>query len=36
MSQMRGADALVRCLMAEGVRYVFGIPGDRGLRLTVC
>lgn len=29
MSQMRGAEALVRCLLAEGVRYVFGIPGDQ-------
>ena len=28
MSVMRGAEALIRCLMAEGVRYVFGIPGD--------
>ncbi|MGD2126334.1 MAG: thiamine pyrophosphate-binding protein [Desulfobacteraceae bacterium] len=29
MGEMRGAEALVRCLLAEGVRYVFGIPGDQ-------
>jgi len=26
---MKGAEALVRCLMEEGVRYVFGVPGDQ-------
>ncbi|NIQ37478.1 MAG: thiamine pyrophosphate-binding protein, partial [Proteobacteria bacterium] len=29
MNEMTGAEALVRCLIAEGVRYVFGIPGDQ-------
>lgn len=29
MSTMTGAEALVRCLINEGVRYVFGIPGDQ-------
>ena len=29
MGRMRGAEALVRCLMADGVRCVFGIPGDQ-------
>jgi acetolactate synthase-1/2/3 large subunit len=29
MAQMKGAEALVRCLIAEGVRCVFGIPGDQ-------
>ncbi|MBC7260856.1 MAG: thiamine pyrophosphate-binding protein, partial [Chloroflexi bacterium] len=29
MARMSGAEALVRCLMAEGVRRVFGIPGDQ-------
>jgi len=29
MSEMTGAEALVRCLLSEGVRYVFGIPGDQ-------
>lgn len=29
MSEMTGAEALVRCLINEGVRYVFGIPGDQ-------
>ena len=29
MSKITGAEALVRCLIAEGVRYVFGIPGDQ-------
>jgi len=27
MAQINGAEALVRCLIEEGVRYVFGIPG---------
>ncbi len=29
MTEIRGAEALVRCLIEEGVRYVFGIPGDQ-------
>jgi acetolactate synthase-1/2/3 large subunit len=29
MAQINGAEALVRCLIEEGVRYVFGIPGDQ-------
>ncbi|NIQ37900.1 MAG: thiamine pyrophosphate-binding protein [Proteobacteria bacterium] len=29
MTEMTGAEALVRCLMAEGVKTVFGIPGDQ-------
>ncbi|MEE9400556.1 MAG: thiamine pyrophosphate-binding protein, partial [Dehalococcoidia bacterium] len=27
MAQINGGEALVRCLIEEGVRYVFGIPG---------
>jgi acetolactate synthase-1/2/3 large subunit len=29
MTRMNGAEALVRCLIAEGVGCVFGIPGDQ-------
>ncbi len=29
MATLTGAEALVRCLMEEGVRYVFGVPGDQ-------
>jgi len=29
MARISGAEALVRCLMEEGVRCVFGIPGDQ-------
>jgi len=29
MTTMNGAEALVRCLMEEGVRYIFGVPGDQ-------
>ncbi|MBM4444826.1 MAG: thiamine pyrophosphate-binding protein [Chloroflexi bacterium] len=29
MALMSGAEALVHCLLEEGVRYVFGIPGDQ-------
>ncbi len=29
MSKITGAEALVRCLLAEGARYVFGVPGDQ-------
>ncbi len=28
------ADLIVRCLEHEGVRYVFGIPGEENIRLT--
>ncbi|MGH3322320.1 MAG: acetolactate synthase large subunit [Streptosporangiaceae bacterium] len=31
---MRAADLLVRCLESEGVRYVFGIPGEETLDLN--
>lgn len=31
---MRAADLLVQCLEAEGVRYVFGIPGEETLDLN--
>lgn len=30
----RAADVLVRCLEAEGVRYVFGVPGEETLDLN--
>jgi len=29
MAVISGAEALVRYLIEEGVRYVFGIPGDQ-------
>ena len=29
MAIISGAEALVRCLMEEGIRYVFGVPGDQ-------
>jgi acetolactate synthase-1/2/3 large subunit len=29
MTTMNGAEALVRCLIEEGVRYIFGVPGDQ-------
>ncbi len=29
MSQVMGADVLARCLLQEGVEYVFGIPGGQ-------
>jgi acetolactate synthase-1/2/3 large subunit len=29
MSKVMGADLLVKCLIQEGVRFVFGIPGDQ-------
>jgi len=29
MARITGAEALVKCLIEEGVRYVFGIPGDQ-------
>ena len=34
MSEMTGAEALVRCLIQEGVQYVFGIPGDQCSPIT--
>jgi acetolactate synthase-1/2/3 large subunit len=30
----RAADLLVACLEAEGVRFVFGIPGEENIRFT--
>jgi len=27
--RLSGGEVLVECLLCEGVRYVFGIPGDR-------
>ena len=29
MATISGAEALVRCLIEERVRYVFGVPGDQ-------
>jgi len=29
MTQITGAEILLRCLAQEGIRYVFGIPGDQ-------
>ncbi|HXS44415.1 MAG TPA: thiamine pyrophosphate-binding protein, partial [Solirubrobacteraceae bacterium] len=34
MSARRAADVFVECLEAEGVRYVFGIPGEETLDLN--
>jgi acetolactate synthase-1/2/3 large subunit len=34
MAAISGAEALVRCLIQEGVRYVFGIPGDQSNPIT--
>lgn len=34
MATISGAEALVRCLVEEGVRYVFGIPGDQCSPIT--
>lgn len=33
MTTVRGADLLVRALVAAGVRHVFGVPGDTGVVL---
>src|SRR3954447_24233357 len=33
-SAMKGAELFVQCLEAEGVRYVFGIPGEETLDLN--
>jgi len=29
MGRISGADVLVKCLLKEGVRYIFGVPGDQ-------
>jgi len=29
MAKITGAEALVKCLVQEGIKYVFGIPGDQ-------
>ena len=29
MATINGGEFLVRCLIEEGVRYVFGVPGDQ-------
>jgi len=34
VAEVSGAEALVRCLIEEGVRYVFGIPGDQTNPIT--
>src|SRR6476620_11194689 len=34
MSQRKASDLFVQCLEAEGVRYVFGIPGEETLDLN--
>ena len=34
MSARRASDVFVECLEAEGVRYVFGIPGEETLDLN--
>src|ERR671929_489004 len=34
MSERRASDVFVECLEAEGVRYVFGIPGEETLDLN--
>ena len=34
MSERTASDVLVECLEAEGVRYVFGIPGEETLDLN--
>ncbi len=34
MSQRRASDVFVECLESEGVRYVFGIPGEETLDLN--
>jgi acetolactate synthase I/II/III large subunit len=34
MAQRRASDVFVECLEAEGVRYVFGIPGEETLDLN--
>ena len=34
MSERKASDLFVECLEAEGVRYVFGIPGEETLDLN--
>ena len=34
MSERTASDVFVQCLEAEGVRYVFGIPGEETLDLN--
>src|SRR3954463_16812085 len=34
MSKRRASDLFVECLEAEGVKYVFGIPGEEPLDLN--
>ena len=34
MGKRRASDVFVECLEAEGVRYVFGIPGEETLDLN--
>src|SRR6476620_6671757 len=34
MSERKASDLFVQCLEAEGVRYVFGIPGEETLDLN--
>src|ERR1700736_6310548 len=34
MAQRRASDVLVECLESEGIRYVFGIPGEETLDLN--
>src|SRR5881392_1875412 len=34
MAERRASDGVVECLEAEGVRYVFGIPGEETLDLN--
>ena len=34
MSERKASDLFVECLEAEGVKYVFGIPGEETLALN--
>lgn len=34
MSKMTGGEVLVRCLLKEGAKYVFGVPGAQPLPIT--
>ena len=34
MGERRASDVFVECLEAEGVKYVFGIPGEETLDLN--
>ncbi|HEY9885340.1 MAG TPA: thiamine pyrophosphate-binding protein, partial [Thermosynechococcaceae cyanobacterium] len=33
MGEMNTAELLVRCLENEGVRYIFGLPGEENLHV---